>query len=289
MKTILIPVDFSDNSLITCKYALRMVNPAVPTTLHLLHIYPDQLMIPDSSFPSGIDSDGFMNVQFIEELRNQSEESMKSLLKQLEQLIAEKKMDNLIVTHKISGGDPEWEIRNQCEELSPEIIIMGTHGTGKKGFLEGIMAEKIMDHANVPVIAVPANTRKCTIQKIMYASNGSEKDFAKIKLLQSLFKPHEVEIFVVHFSLKNDNATRESFMKDLKEALTMEEKSAGLHFITVEATDKQSDLEIFVKEKNIDTIAFISHKTNIFKSLFSNDITKKDFFKLGLPMLAMHE
>jgi len=289
MKTILIPVDFSDNSLITCQYALRMVDPAVPTTLHLLHIYPDQLMIPDSSFPSGIDSDAFMNVQFIEELRHHSEESMKELLKKLEQLIAEKKIDNLIVTHKISGGDPEWEIRNQCEVMMPEFIIMGTHGTGKKGFLEGIMAEKIMDHANVPVIAVPANTQKCTIQRIMYASNGSDKDFGKIKLLQSLFKPNDVEIFVVHFALKNDKESGQSFMNDLKEAFTMEQSSSTLHFVTVEASDKQNDLEVFVKENNIDTIAFISHKTNIFKSLFSNDITKKDFFKLGLPMLAMHE
>jgi len=149
MKTILIPVDFSDNSLITCKYAIKIAGQNHLTKLHLLHIYPDQLMIPDSSFPSGIDSDAFMNVQFIEELRNQSEENMKSLVSDLEKVVAESKQSNLIVSHSITGGDPEWEIRNACEELKPEIIVMGTHGTGKKGFLEGIMAEKIMDHTTV--------------------------------------------------------------------------------------------------------------------------------------------
>ena len=289
MKTILIPVDFSENSMITCRYALKMVHPSAPTILHLLHIYPDQLMIPDSSFPSGIDSDAFMNVQFIEELRHQSEENMKKMIGELTALIAEKQLSNLKVTHKISGGDPEWEIRNQCDEIKPEIIVMGTHGTGRKGFLEGVMAEKIMDHANVPVIAVPADTKKCEVHHIMYATNGSEKDFSKIKLLLNLFKNRVVDIFVVHFVLENGKPEKLAQIEDLKEAFSFEKEVSHLHFYGVNADDKYDALAAFVDQENIDIVAFISHKTNLFKSLFSSKISKKDFFKMGLPMLAMHE
>ncbi|MCF8349048.1 MAG: universal stress protein [Bacteroidales bacterium] len=288
MKTILIPVDFSDNSLITCKYAIKIAGQNHLTKLHLLHIYPDQLMIPDSSFPSGIDSDAFMNVQFIEELRNQSEESMKSLVSDLEKIVAESKQSNLIVTHSITGGDPEWEIRNACEELKPEIIVMGTHGTGKKGFLEGIMAEKIMDHTTVPVIAVPASVKNCNISNIMYASNGSEKDYAKIKLLLKLFEETAITISVVHFLLEN-KAKDKDFMRNMEDTFMREGLNNQVHFFSVDAVDKQEALNTFVVHQHIDTIAFIAQKSNLFKSLFSNKLDKKDFFKLELPMLALHE
>lgn len=289
MKTILIPVDFSDNSIITCKYGIKMAGNDAPASLHLLHIYPDQLMIPDGSFPSGIDSDAFMNVQFIEELRQQSDKSMIALVKSVGDYLIDKQITNIKITHSISGGDPEWEIKNLCDEIKPDIIVMGTHGTGKKGFLEGSMAEKIMDHAVVPVIAVPESTKKCSIQNIMYASNGNDKDFGKIKLLFKLFERTPIQISVLHLVLDNKKEQGFNFIEDLKEAFSMDDSLAQIHFYVVDADDKHNALETFVEHQSIDIIAFISHKSNIFKSLFSNKLNKKDFFRLNLPMLAMHE
>ncbi|MDP2723361.1 MAG: universal stress protein [Bacteroidales bacterium] len=289
MKTILIPVDFSENSIVTCKYAIKIAGITNPTTLHFLHIYPDQLMIPDSSFPSGIDSDAFMNVQFIEELRQQSERNMADLVKDVNAYLEEKKVTTITLSHTITGGDPEWEIRNLVDDLKPDIIVMGTHGTGKKGFLEGSMAESIMDHASVPVISVPANIQNCQIRNILYASNGSENDYAKIKLLLTLFKETQVNISVLHLVLESKKDQGAAFMADLKEAFLLEKLSDQVRFYLVDADDKYEALETFVKHQQIDIIAFISHKSNIFKALFSQKLSKKDFFKLELPMLAMHE
>jgi len=289
MKTMLIPVDFSENSLITCKYAIKIAGATTPTTLHLLHIYPDQLMIPDSSFPSGIDSDAFMNVQFIEELKQQSEIRMTGLLQETEAYLVENKINNITLSHSITGGDAEWEIRNLCDDLHPDIIVMGTHGAGKKGFLEGSMAENIMDHASIPVIAVPKTTKRCRIQNIMYASNANENDFAKINLLLNLFKETPINISVMHLVSENKKDQGVAFINDLKEAFSTEKKLDKVRFFVIDAEDKQNALETFVEHQHIDVIAFISHKSNIFKSLFSQKLNKKDFFKLDLPMLAMHE
>ena len=44
------------------------------------------------------------------------------------------------MTTSLQGGDPRWEITETCKELEPDLVIMGTRGMGKKGFLEGSMA-----------------------------------------------------------------------------------------------------------------------------------------------------
>jgi hypothetical protein len=94
---------------------------------------------------------------------------------------------------------------------------------------------------------------------------------------------------VVHFVLDGEKENKAEAMKELKEAFSYNKKPNPLHFYSVDTTDKNDALKTFVEQENIDIIAFITHKTNLFKSLFSNKLSKKDFFKLGLPMLAMHE
>jgi hypothetical protein len=214
---------------------------------------------------------------------------MADLVKDVNAYLEEKKVTTITLSHTITGGDPEWEIRNLVEDLKPDIIVMGTNGTGKKGFLEGSMAESIMDHASVPVISVPANIQNCQIRNILYASNGSENDYAKIKLLLTLFKETQVNISVVHLVLESKKDQGAAFMAALKEAFLLEKLSDQVRFYLIDADDKYEALETFVKHQQIDIIAFISHKSNIFKALFSQKLSKKDFFKLELPMLAMHE
>ena len=75
----------------------------------------------------------------------------------------------------------------------------------------------------------------------------------------------------------------------MKEAFSQEISDKKIHFSLVDTKDLYVSLETFVDRNNINAVAFIAHKSNIFKSLFKHKITKNDFFKLGLPMIALHE
>lgn len=288
MKRFLLPVDFSEGTMVNCKFAFYLAG-SEKTEIHLFHIFPDQLMVPDSSFPAGIDSDTFLNAEFINELREQAEKNILDLSKQVKELIKKQGIENISVKHMVSAGDPEWEIQDICEKIKPELIIMGTRGEGKKGFLEGSMAEKLMSKAPVPVIAVPDSISKVRMKNVMYATNFSKRDFHQINHMINILKPMKHEFSIVHFLLSGKNDESQEEMDELKNALINKNPHEKFHFYILDAMSKEEVLREFTTKHKIDMIAFIAHKTNIFKNLFSNQIRKKDFFKLELPMLALHE
>ena len=288
MKTILLPVDFSTNTLATCKHAIYLAGQA-KTKLFLFHIYPDQIIVPDSSFPVGIDNDTMFNVEFIETLRKQAEESMIKLKDEILDLIKQETYANIEVNYLVTGGDPEWEIRAICEEINPELIVMGTEGEGKKGILEGSMAENIMTRAKIPVVAVPESFKKDQIQNIMYATNFSNMDIASINKVFALLKEMDIFVHVVHFQFDEKNEKSRVLMDEIEQAFNKEKITGKITFNLIRANDKTDILEVFTKKHQIDMISFLSHKRNFFQNLFSPKISKKDFFKLDLPMLALHE
>lgn len=287
MNTILIPVDFSESTEVSLKYALQFTN-ATKNTLFLFHIYADQLMIPDSSFPTGIDSDSLLNTEFIMELRKQAELNMEKLVEDLKSIIRKTDAKNIAVESFVTGGDPEWEINEICQKLEPTLIIMGTRGDGKKGFLEGSMAEKIMEKACRPVLAVPTTTSELRLKNVMYATNFSEQDFTNVGLIFRLFAHLKISIHIVHFNLKEAKSGEKVLMDTLKQALINTYPEGNFTFNMIDGNEKSDVLKAFTTEYKIDLISFIAHKSNIFKNLFSHSIHKKDFFKLELPMLAIH-
>ena len=288
MKAILIPIDFSDGSMMSCKYAIHLAGDR-PTKIVLLHIYPDQLMIPDSSFPAGIDTDTFLNNDFIVELRKQAVKNMLDFSKDVKSYLKNKNIKHIELDQKVTGGDPYWELHSIATIIIPELIVMGTHGDGKKGFLEGSMTEHIMNKLDIPVLAVPESVDTLRIQNIMYATNYSENDYNKIKTLLNIFRHPESNINIVHFELKGKAHENTNKMNALRNAVKVEFFDRNISFHTIDSDKKSTALKAFTSEYGINVIAFIAHKSNIFKNLFSSEIHKKDFFKLEIPMLALHE
>lgn len=289
MKTILIPIDFSDHSVSTYKYAIKIAGIDSSIKLILHHSYNDQLTIPDPGLNTGFDNESFLNMQLIEEFRKQSIVKMQDLENEIKSYLHNNNLSNITIETSISGGDADWEIINLCNNIKPDLIVMGTQGNGKKEIFEGSTAKKIMNKANVPVIAVPINDPDFKELRIMYACNNHKKDFAKIQLLAKLFDNIPLKIYVVHFHLKGTKDTNLSLINNLEEAFRNINMDKQINFLLVDSFNKDDALESTISEYSINTIAFISHSKNIFKYLFGDGITKNDFFNLGLPMIALHE
>ena len=288
MKTILIPVDFSDHSVSTYKFAIEIAGTRNQIKLYFHHSFNDQMIIPDPSINSGFDNDTYLNMQLVEEFRKQAEKSMENLKLEVEDYLKQNQLTNFTIETSVTGGDPSWETRNLCDEIIPEFIVMGTQGNGKSEIFEGSMAKKIMNKATTPVIAVPIGETIHSQLNIMYASNSYEKDYAKIQLLKKMFENIPTKIFVVHFHFEGSRDKNLQLINELEEAFALDDKQS-ISFSLVDTSNKDNAIETFTKEHNINSIAFIAHRSNFFSSLFKDTITKHDFFKLGLPMIALHE
>jgi nucleotide-binding universal stress UspA family protein len=59
----------------------------------------------------------------------------------------------------IAEGDPAEELLKLCRDKGFDLIVLGTIGkSGLTKFLLGSVAEKVVRHAHIPVLVVPART-----------------------------------------------------------------------------------------------------------------------------------
>ncbi len=288
MQTILIPVDFSEGSVNSCKYAFDFLGKE-EVIVHLFHIYNDQVMIPDSGFPGGeMETEQFFNSDIILALKEQAEKQMEGLKLVLEKIIRQKKY-NIQLRHILLGGDPRWEITETIQELHPDMVVMSTQGNGKKGFLEGRMAEKIMKKSSVPVLAVPEDFKEFCLKNILYTTNFNPLDTNALKFILKILEDKTAPVHVCHFMKEKEKENAALMMENLEKAFEKEHKKGKINFYQIETEKESEALKVFAEEHHIDLVSFLPGKKHLIKDLFSSHkLHKKDLFRLELPLLAVH-
>ena len=143
IRDILVPVDFSPNSLEAIRFAVNLGDPE--GEIYLLHVI-------DSDFVRRLSEEGFQSEDSaIELLRQRASDRMNEILKEHAQLGG--RMNSMIVV-----GKPFAEILRVAVDLDFEMIVLGIHGRHKSDIeqlLFGSTAEKILRGAAIPVVCVP--------------------------------------------------------------------------------------------------------------------------------------
>ena len=138
VKTILVPIDFSDCSQDAFRYA-TMVAKTFDAEIVLVHV---------------IDTMDY----FVSESVNWSEvyARLEAIVKPLmEQNIGEADKKGVATKGELIQGVPYDQIVKKAREVKANLIVMGTHGrTGIKHLLIGSVAERVVRTASCPVLTV---------------------------------------------------------------------------------------------------------------------------------------
>ena len=102
MKKILVPVDFSGHTDITCTYALELAQK-FGGEIRLFHTFFDQFIIADSSFPESIDMSTMYNEELLKEIMHQAEKRLESLYCKLEDRIKKEKIHDVTLSKSQIG------------------------------------------------------------------------------------------------------------------------------------------------------------------------------------------
>jgi universal stress protein A len=147
-KKILCPTDFSDPSYEAFKTASELA-VQFSAELCLVHVIGP---IPTASAP-GVAPAGFSVGVYQQELE-------KSAQRDLQKVIDEKMPQGIVARAIVAHGDAANEIVRVADEEDADIIIIATHGrTGWRHLVFGSVAERVVRHANCPVLTVPAPKR----------------------------------------------------------------------------------------------------------------------------------
>ncbi len=144
---VLVPVDFSPNSIRAIEFALSLVQP--DGEVYLLHVL-------DSDFVGRLSGEGFAEPEPATSRMRQRAEA------QLQEMIHGLPDDHPKVESMIVVGKPFAEILRVAADLDFQIIVMGTHGIRGERIEEllfGSTAEKVLRGTRVPVICVPDPVR----------------------------------------------------------------------------------------------------------------------------------
>jgi nucleotide-binding universal stress UspA family protein len=144
LKTILVPVDFSDSARKALHYALAFAR-LFKAEVTILHVAPELAEESRVTFS-------------MPELQ---QEILRDAAENLRQEIERADVSDLKVNPVVKKGTPYHEIVETATQMNADMIVIGTHGrTGLKHVLMGSTAERVVRHAPCPVLVVRERERE---------------------------------------------------------------------------------------------------------------------------------
>lgn len=184
MKSILIPVDFSEYSKASVTYGVALAK-RTGAELFLLHVFdgPDDWnRIPVESqqdFP-------------------QIESRMVEAEVKMDKLLEEKIFKGVKATGIVRPGIIQEQIQRFSKQYKADLIIMGAHGKGdSKRFFIGSQAQKILRTAACPVFSVKKDFKPKAIKRIVFAADFIEDKASGFGSLVPFAKATKAQIDIV--------------------------------------------------------------------------------------------
>ncbi len=273
MKTILVPVDFSETSDNALEYALGLAN-YLTANIILLHV--DALPLVNNEF------------QDLSAAVQKSKEAYVELLS--------KKADAIKIDHPTRNVDYYYEVGNFQSivnslvfEKAIDIIVMGISGHGKKlsKVILGSNAVNLSRECEVPVIIVPPHYKYRRIKNIAYASQYDESvkettGLIKVKHLNTLF---DSTLNVLHVLPDNHMINQSEAETDLYIEQKLENTKHRTYNLWA-AKASEALLE-FINNHDIDAVIVEQKKHSIFYKIFHQSTTNELAFNSPIPVLSI--
>ncbi len=263
MKKILVPIDFSEESLNALESARSFAENA-GSSIVLLHVIEDPNIL-STRITGEMGYDPMTNV-YIRQLKDKTQEK-------LGELVSDKKFEKIDISYKIDIDNAYSAIVNNIVSEQASLIIMGSKGaSGLKEILVGSVADKVTRHATCPVIVVKGEAQFSYLNDIVFATDLDEDQdevLEKLKEYQTFFNSH-LHVFNAVTSDKTYFAEVQQKMQALMERHNMEDYS-----LIVERNDDIADAILeFAKKKNAGLIAFSSHDRHGLLRLVESKVSK---------------
>lgn len=293
---LLIPVDFSDSSLLAVNMGFSL---ARRLGIHpvLLHTFIAPLFTPSGSIDSVITGESTDVIdESIEEsvvTKDLLADASKKMLSFKAKVIALQKEGNVPEVRfstSVMEGVPEEVILNYCAETPPMLVVMATRGVEKKEEeLIGSVTAEVLDSCRVPVLTVPDNCHDHDIRdikKLMLFCNIDQHDVLAVDTLMRMFEYPECEIILVPASEKN-RQIKESRLNVLCQYFTDAFPSASFKVRMPDSKNYRKDIDKIISEEEIQMIIVPNKKTNIFSRIFHPTIAHRFLFERDMIMLAL--
>lgn len=276
MKKILFPTDFSEAATNAFVHALEFAK-IVKAELVLLHTF--EIPVYDSQFFP----ENYASIYSSIELAKF--EMFKDEIPKLRAIAAERKLDDIVLKHRLMDGDLIYNLRNAVEEDQIDFVIMGTTGNSDwTKFFTGSNTNSVISEVNVPVLCVPIDAKYKKVKTIAFTTRYREKDKEVLKKVLKIAKKTEAKVKSLYVKTSNSDVS-DAMIKEWEQEFAAD----NVEFLVLPSDEVKETILDFILYKDIDILTTITHKRSFFESLFDSSFSKKITKEVSIPVLIMHE
>lgn len=272
MKNILIPVDFSVNSISAAKTAAFLTRK-INAKLHVLHVV------------TGTAEWTKLAVKVQQEFPEMESRMVESQMK-LEKFCNQKFLSGLnLITH-VKSGTPYEEILATAKSEKIDLIVMGAHGAGEShSVFIGSTVQKIMRTTPCPVLSVKKDFKPTAIRKILFPSDFEENIKDALSTVSLLANQLKASIDLAFVNTPGNFADNDTIEARIQKFLP---SSNGVKYGKVVYNDfnKEEGIIKIAKRQHANIIAMVTHNRKG-KPGYLLGITESLLFHAEIPVLSI--
>ncbi|NMH86757.1 universal stress protein [Flavivirga algicola] len=188
MKKIIVPIDFSEHSEYALKTAARLAkkNNAELLALHMLEM-SEVMLTASGEEPQKI-------IYFLKLAEQRFEDFLKK------DYLKDVKVIPIVKHFKVFS-----EVNEIAQKYDADLIVMGSHGaSGVKEFFIGSNTERVVRHADIPVLVVKNDLPQINFEVIAYACDFLEESIEAYQRAVKMFEKMGARLYLVYVNLPND-------------------------------------------------------------------------------------
>jgi nucleotide-binding universal stress UspA family protein len=261
IQNILVPVDFSENSINALKYASDFARVS-GAAIYVLHV---------------TDTDSIEN-----DLKgNLAPDHL------LDLITREDYMRGITVKGILEKGNVTRLILAESKANQIDLVIMGTQGAGNMTRnLIGTHTSAVIAKSECMVLAIPSQVTFSHIRKVVMAIDLENRADKLVMDSISLFQKMEAAVLLVYVGT-DKNHKEEHDLEEMAEDLKRTTGYLRIDCTVIHSNNFKESIEKFAMDIDADVIATITHHRNVFESIFDPSQTKQMSYHLNTPLMSI--
>lgn len=276
MQTILLPTDFSKNSINAIDYAAELFKD-VECEFYVLNVQKASSFISDDMMVVS------SSATIYKTLIDAAKKSISNIISDIEKKHKNKKHK----FHSIVDYDNFIDAISQVSKsYNIDLIVMGTKGaSGLEKIIFGSNTVRVIQRCNMPVLAVPDGCKFKGVSKIAFAtSNLRLFKTNEFKILKEMMVLNNSKLDILHLADQNHLAYD---AYDNMDIFNNNFSGAKHEFIDTTSAEMYNAVNNYIENNNIKMLAIMNKKHSFLERLFNTHTVEKFAFKINTPFLVM--
>ena len=275
IQNILIPIDFSDNSVNALEWGCKIAKLS-NASLHILHVYEYTAT--------------YAQVNYLAFMKTIAETVEKNLRKDMKKFAAEIcHLSGIKVSYNISFEYTIKGIKDYANDHSIDFIVMGTRGNNDiTNKLMGSITHSIIEDTEIPVLAIPEGYAPRDTKQMTFAEDFAHKTPVQaLGLINKAAKLFGSSVKILHVS----KSTPGGDIKESEEArlITREFKDLDHTYEFVVNKEPYKGILEYLEDHKENLLVMIPRKHGLLFTLFKESVTEQVVHRIKVPLLAIQD